>query len=222
MENISQLSLPFLHEEGSLKAYLEKAAGKAVSLVITENSSSMLSVKTNGCAVSVRLHKMFLHAGPDVLREIAGLIKNRRKNDTPHIRRFIRNNTKYIQRKPKRLKILTAGRFYDLMEIYNSVNAAYFNGKISARITWGAKSPKRAVRRRILGSFNRHDRVIRINPLLDSAKTPRYYLEYVVYHEMLHADMDAACGKRAHSSEFRKRERLFKHYDKALMWEKRM
>ena len=117
------------------------------------------------------------------------------------------------------MKSRTDGRFYKLLDIYSSLNNDYFNGMVSAAITWGVKRGKRAVRKRTLGSYCRNGKIIRINPVLDSIKVPRYYIEYIVYHEMLHADMDAEAG-RVHSKEFKRRERLFEHYKKALAWEK--
>lgn len=218
-----QMKLPLFFDEYSLRHYLEKTAGRTVSLTLTENSSSMISVKIHGRSVSLRLHRMFLSAEISVLAEIAEMIKNK-KGKTPHISRFIKNNAVGIERKPKRLKINAHGKFYNLLEIYDSLNKDYFNSRVSARITWGAKSPRRAVRRRTLGSYFKDDGMIRINPVLDSGKVPRYYIEYVVYHEMLHADMDteAASGRRSvHSKEFKRRERLFKHYEKALSLEKK-
>ncbi len=216
-----QICLPFLYDEYSLISHFERAAGKTVSLTLTENSTSMISVKTRGGSILLRLHRMFLSADTEVLNEITGLIKSR-KGKTAHIRRFIGHNIKYIERKPKRIKIRTAGRFYNLLDIYDYLNNDYFNGKVSAAITWGARSPRRAARRRTLGSYSKNGGIIRINPVLDSGNVPGYYIEYVVYHEMLHADMDAGTGKgRAHSREFKRCERLFQHYEKALAWEKR-
>jgi len=64
---------------------------------------------------------------------------------------------------------------------------------------------------------------IMINPILDNKKVPRYVLEFIVYHEMLHAaiDMELQNGRRRiHSKEFKKRERMYKYYHKAVAWEK--
>jgi hypothetical protein len=66
--------------------------------------------------------------------------------------------------------------------------------------------------------------VIKINPILDSDRVPRYFLEFVIYHEMLHADIgieDGSGRRELHSREFRKREKLFRHYEKASAWEKK-
>ncbi len=79
--------------------------------------------------------------------------------------------------------------------------------------------------KRTLGSYCLRTNTIRINPVLDRKTVPDYFIGFIVYHEMLHADMGVCRinGRRSvHSSEFRKRERMFKEYEKALAWEKHM
>ena len=95
---MSQLNLRFSNDTGALKHYFERATGKAVSLTITDNSTSMLSVRTKGNSVFVRLHWMFLNAGNDVIRAIAEFIQ-RRKDKTPLISRFIRQNKHCLKNK---------------------------------------------------------------------------------------------------------------------------
>jgi predicted metal-dependent hydrolase len=218
-----QLRLPFVLNEDSLRDYLEKITGKSISLKITDNSTSMISLKTKGGIVYARLHRIFLNAGNDVIEEIAQFIKNK-KGRTPLIRDFIKQNSNCLNKKlPKKLSIKTQGRYYDLRDIYAKVNSEYFNGKVAASITWGTKSPRYAVRKRTLGSYSSHTNTIRINPILDKKSVPRYFIEFIVYHEMLHADMDVETknGRRSvHSREFRRREKLFKHYERVVAWEK--
>ena len=218
-----QLPLPLSHDEDSLGDYLRKITGKSISLKITDNSASMLSLKTKGRIVDVRLHRMFLNAGNDVIEEIAQFIKNR-KARTPLIRDFIKKNSNCLKKKPpQKLSINTQGKYYDLREIYSKVNSEYFNGRVSASITWGTKSPRYAVRKRTLGSYSGHTNTIRINPILDKKSVPLYFVEFIVYHEMLHADIDVETknGRRSvHSREFRRREKLFKYYERVVAWEK--
>lgn len=221
--NTEQLSLSLSHDENSLRNHLEKATGKTISLKMTDNSTSMISVKMHGKNVSVRLHRIFLNAGVDVIREIAEFIKNKRCR-TPLIRDFIKQNSNSLNKKPpQKLSINTKGKYYDLSGIYESINNEYFNGKVSAAITWGAKSPRCAVRKRTLGSYSSHTNTIRINPIIDKKSVPRYFIEFIVYHEMLHADMgtETKNGRRSvHSREFRRREKLFKYNERAIAWEK--
>ena len=219
-----QTTLPFHLNEDSLKTFLEKASSKKLSIVITDNSTSMLSIKEKKGVVIIRLHRMFLYADSDVLNEIADYIKHKRKK-TPLIREFINRQAHSLKKSPqKKVTIRTEGRHHDLKEIYQSINREYFGEKVSASITWGAKSPKRAAAKRTLGSYSYHTNTIRINPQLDSKKVPRYYMEFLVYHEMLHAKIGIknVNGKRiVHSGEFKKREKEFRHYKRALEWEKK-
>ena len=151
-------------------------------------------------------------------------IKHNRKM-TPLIREFINLNIHSLKKSPPRkVTIRTEGRYYDLNEIYNSVNQEYFGGNISASITWGKRGSGRSAAKRTLGSYSYHSNIIRINPQLDSIKVPRYYMEFLVYHEMLHADIglkNENDRRIVHSGEFKKREKEFRHYKRAVEWEKK-
>ncbi len=221
---MEQLTLNFRHDEDYLKALFERSTGQPISLTITDNSTSLLSVKTKGETVFVRLHRIFLDAGANVVDEIAEFIKKKR-GKTPHIRDFIRGKRDILKKKvPRRLNAKTLGRHYDIHNLYESINKEYFEGTVSALTTWGTKSPRRAVRRRTLGSYSSHTNMIRINPVLDNERVPLYFIEFIVYHEMLHASMGVGMknGRRSvHSKEFREREKMFRDYEKAMAWEKK-
>lgn len=219
-----QTTLLFHLDENGLKTFLENASSKKLSIVITDNSTSMLSIKENKGVVIIRLHRMFLCAGSDVLNEIADYIKHNRKK-TPLIREFINRHAHSLEKSPPRkVRIRTEGRYHDLKEMYHSINREYFGGRLSASITWGSKSPKYAAANRTLGSYSYHSNIIRVNPQLDSKRVPRYYMEFLVYHEMLHADIgvkDENGRWIVHSEEFKKREKLFRHYKRAVELEKK-
>lgn len=221
---MDQPGLPFHLDKDDLRNFLERASNRKLSLVITDNSTSMLSIKEKKGAVTIRLHRIFLGAGSDVLNEIADYIKHNRKG-TPLVRQFIKRHIHSLKKSgPRKIKIITRGKYHDLKDIYDSVNREYFGGRITAPITWGTKSPKRGAANRTLGSYSYQSNLIRINPVLDSNAVPRYYMEFLVYHEMLHAEIGARKknGRRiVHSGEFRKREREFRGYERAVEWEKR-
>ncbi len=208
--------------ENHLKQYLEKCLGRPVSLVLTENSTSMLSARAHNGVLRIRLHRMFLNADSRVMSEIASYLKNRR-GAMPQFRSFIRDNREQLSLKPpKKVLIRTVGKFHDLCGLYDEINKEYFGGLINAAITWGTRSPRSAVRKRTVGSYSERSNTIRINPVLDRIAVPRYYVALIVYHEMLHAAMGTPLrGKRrsVHSREFKKREKLFKDYEKAMAWE---
>lgn len=93
-------------------------------------------------------------------------------------------------------------------------------------ITWGRSNGQRAraARRSIkLGSYTSRDRLIRVHPALDAAFVPRYFVEYIVYHEMLHHMLPPSMqnGRRdLHGTLFQAREKKFEHYQAALAWER--
>ncbi len=205
----------------NIKTHLEKLLNRSLVLTITDNSTNVISVAHKNSTIYLRLNKIFLKADVDVIAEIAEFIKHRRCK-TPSIREFVRINSDKIKKKPpRRINTRTEGRYYNLQDIYNSLNSEYFNERISARLTWWGQNKRRFVRQRRLGSYSIHTNIIRINSMLDKKKIPRYFLEYIVYHEMLHADFaaDKKNKYRIHSKEFKERERLFKYYERAIAWE---
>lgn len=193
-------------------------------LILTDNSTSMISVREKHKSISLRLHRIFLNADRNVLDEVFRFIVEK-GGKTPTIKEFIEKNKTYLKSRPHgKVTINPNGRTYNLASIFNSLNREYFNNNVSALITWGRRSPKYAVKKRILGSYQKKTNIIRINPILDRRKVPRYVVEYVVYHEMLHAVVDAVVknGRRSiHSKEFRNRESVYRNYHKAIEWEKK-
>ena len=219
-----QLSLPFSSDQDTLKNCLEKFACSPLSLTITDNATSMISVRRKADRISVRLHRMFLHAGPDICSELAQFIK-RGRGGSPLIRAHIRNNSHLLRkRKPVLAPVNTAGEHHCLNTMFESVNRDYFGGKLSAAITWGRSSPRQRARMRTLGSYHAGTNTVRINPLLDRKTVPAYFLEFIVYHELLHAwlGVEERNGRRSiHSRTFRMYEKKFRQYERAMAWEKK-
>ncbi|MBF0506413.1 MAG: hypothetical protein HQL09_06220 [Nitrospirae bacterium] len=219
----SQLAFSFEHDREVLVRILERTVGMPVLLVLTDNSSSMLSFRKSGAVACVRLHRMFLCADEGILKEIASFIKRGRGNMSG-FRAFVNEMRDTIRRKPPRsFPAMTQGKHYDLHSIFERLNHEYFEGRLNSVITWGNSSSRKVVRKRTLGSFSSQTNIIRINPVLDKKTVPSHYLEFIVYHEMLHADMgtERRNGRRAvHTRDFRKRERAFRDFDEALRYEK--
>ena len=217
-----QLGLHFGYDEITLRHHLEECLGRTISLVLTDNSTSMLSLRVRHGVINVRLHRMFVGADDQVIGEIISFLK-RRKGEMKFFRRFIRDNRGQLdKRPPKSVTVKTEGRFHDLGKLFDEINLQYFSGAITSAITWGPGSCRHAVRKRTLGSYSGQSNIIRINPMLDRKSVPRYFVAFVVYHEMLHADMGISRnGERRilHSREFRKREKLFADYERAITWE---
>jgi hypothetical protein len=73
------------------------------------------------------------------------------------------------------------------------------------------------------GVYLEEGRLIRIHPSLDRQEVPGFYVAFVVFHEMLHQAVPAreVNGRRVvHGAEFRRRERAWPDYARALAWER--
>ena len=74
-----------------------------------------------------------------------------------------------------------------------------------------------------MGSYSADSRVIRIHPALDQPGVPRYFVEWIVFHEMLHhlyRARAASDGRRCvHPPEFVEHERRFHAFHRAQAWE---
>lgn len=218
-----QLTLPFGNDEAALRAALEHSLKRPLTLTLTDTSRCLISVRIRDGALNVRLHRMFLAAGDDVIAEIVRFIKTR-KGTTPLVHAFARRHIGELKPpRPRLVKIKTAGKYHDLLEIFRTVNDLYFGGRISCAVTWGVMRSTRGVRKRTLGSFSGAGNVIRINPSLDRKAVPRFYMEFLMYHEMLHASLgiEEKNGRRAiHTPEFKRMESAFPDYARAIAWEK--
>lgn len=221
--NSGQLTLPFLRDEYSLRSSLTKMLGRDIRLTLTDNRTSMLSIKKGKERPSLRIHRIFLEADESVIQAVADFIKNR-KSARPVIQAFIRQHSSSLKsRAVRKTPLRTEGVCHCLATLYDKVNTEYFQGEISAAITWGRRLAGRRTRRMTLGSYCRDSRTIRINPLLDRKGVPRFFLEFIIYHEMLHAALGTVFtnGRQAvHFREFRQRERQFAAYEQAVRWEK--
>jgi len=127
----------------------------------------------------------------------------------------VRHRVDALRRERGRKRLLPPrGRHYDLEEIFARLNAQYFEGKLEkARLGW---SPHRS--RSVLGHYDSAHGTITVSRWFDSPAVPRYLLEYLVFHEMLHIKFPVERdGHRrvVHSRAFREAERIFPHYEKA-------
>jgi hypothetical protein len=120
------------------------------------------------------------------------------------------------------------GECHDLRVIADVINYAYFDGECPVHITWGSDGARRGGGRRrsiLFGTYSSRDHLVRVHPRLDREDIPAFFVEYIVYHEMLHKMVPPVMmpsGRRlVHSREFRRRERLFPRYREALQFERR-
>lgn len=224
-----QLALSFedapLWDAASLQAALRREAAREVELTLTENRSVLLSFRRRGGTVLVRLHRMFLHAPLCVVRAVARGLRRTSRSADGEVRRFINENLHRVRRMPRTLPpLLTAGHVYDLRLVFDRLNARFFAGGLHVPLTWGRGGGRARRGGLTFGSYDPVLALIRIHPVLDRRDVPLYFLESVVYHEMLHHHLggvpDGAGRTVYHSRTFRDAEARYPWHGQALEWEK--
>ena len=201
-------------------------SGKSLGLKLTDNRHTIISVQRGRTSYRARVHRMFAGAEPRLVRALARYVVHNDARASAQLSEFIESNQHLIHKQPpkaRRMVLRTQGQVHDLAAIFDRLNRRYFQGKHQARITWGP-SRKHALQRSIkVGSYSLEDRLIRVHPALDSETVPGYFVDWIVFHEMLHGKhaIREVGGRRCfHPPEFSREERLFPGYGRARSWEK--
>lgn len=174
----------------------------------------------------VRLSDLLEGAPDGVVRAIAHILlakMYRRPIDRGHAARYRKYvgshevvNKAHLVRQMRGRKRLHSprGRVYDLDIIFEDLNRRFFHGLLSRpRMSW---SPTKT--RRILGHYDPAHNAIVISRVFDQLSVPRYAVEYIVYHEMLHLKHPVKLrGSRrcVHSADFQAEEKLFPQLERA-------
>ena len=209
----------------ALERALTRESGRPLALILTENRSVLLSFRRRGTLVHLRLHHMFLFAPVAVVQAVARTLRRTSRSADGEVRRFMNENLHRVRKVSPRLPALvTGGSVHDLAVIYDGLNRTFFGGALEVPLTWGRGGGRARRGGLTFGSYDPVLRLIRIHPVLDRAEVPRYFLESVVYHEMLHHHLggvpDAAGRTVYHSRAFRLAEARYPKHREALLWEK--
>ncbi|MFY2560024.1 hypothetical protein ACN469_20615 [Corallococcus terminator] len=209
----------------SLAWRLSAELGMPVKLAVTDNRSTMVSFRRGGNALQLRLHHMFLDAPETIVRAVADYAGRGHRTAGVMLDEYIRGQQPRIRqvRRESDADLNPLGRCFDLLALYNNVNATFFENVIQARIGWGRMPPRRRRKSIRLGVYDHQTREIRIHPALDRPEVPAFFVEFIVYHEMLHQLFPSTgrSGRRVHHPRaFRERERTYPHYAASLRWER--
>ncbi len=210
----------------TLERRLSANLDERILLSITDNHRTIISSNRRGGLLRVRLHHMFLDADGAILRSLALYLKGDNGDASANVNDYIKQNEHQIRsRRRRRVAIRTSGDCHDLTDIFDELNQHWFSGSLDAKCTWGRRSPSSRKRHSIrLGTYCAEDRLIRIHPVLDQPWVPRFFVAFIMFHEMLHHALPALIrnGKRCfHTDEFRAYEQRFPYYEHAIRWERR-
>jgi predicted metal-dependent hydrolase len=213
-----------------LQRYLKKNVTQRVSLTLDDDRREVVKTQSEReDTIGLTLHGSFLDAPTRVLRALVRFLRR----PEPHLRRRVvrlyRQTGLHRVGGPsgasRRIVLRHRGRYFDLKEVFDDLNRRHFDGEVRAFITWGRRTRAKSRSRSIhFGSYNWDRRVIRIHPDLDRGFVPRYFLESVLFHEMLHVKLGIAEGRNgrrsSHTAEFRRREKVWPTYERAKAWER--
>jgi predicted metal-dependent hydrolase len=176
--------------------------------------------------LSVRLSDLLEGAPEGVLRAIAHILLAKmyrrpiERAQATRYRRYISGHdiTKkahLVRQVRGRKRIESAqGRTYDLEDIFEELNRRFFYGLLARpRMTWSRNHARNR-----LGHYDPAHNAIVVSRVFDHPRVPRYAVEYIVYHEMLHLKHPVklrGIRRCVHSKEFQAEEKLFSHLDQA-------
>ena len=187
------------------------------------------TIRVRAGRVFVRLSDLFQAAPPEVIRALAFLLVARLLScKAPREQERIYRSYAYspellrasdIARRQRGRKVISSanGQVYDLERIFAKLNRRYFDGAIERPVLTWSKRPARS----ILGHHDAVHETITISKILDSREVPEWFVEYILFHEMLHIKHPARIvnGRRYyHTTAFRAEEQSFPRYQHAQEW----
>jgi hypothetical protein len=106
------------------------------------------------------------------------------------------------------------GHIYDLDAIFEDLNTRFFHGLLARpQMTWSSVHARNS-----LGHYDPAHNAIVVSKIFDHPRVPKYAIEYLVYHEMLHLKHPVKLrGSRrcVHPKAFMEEEKLFPHLEQA-------
>ena len=130
-------------------------------------------------------------------------------------RRSVRRQAHLIRRVRGRKWLSSPqGNHFHLEEIFDDLNQRYFDGQLERpRLSWS-----RTAARASLGHYDSAHNAIILSRLFDRPDVPRFLVEYLLYHEMLHIKhpvVHQRSHRCFHPAQFRQEEKRFPQFREA-------
>ena len=191
------------------------------------------TIRVRDGRVLARVSDLLEGASDDVLHAIAHILiakLYRKPIDSRWNRRYrdhvtgksLRSKAELIRQVRGRKRIESAkGHMYDLEQIFDELNTRFFHGLMGRpQMTWSRDHSRSA-----LGHYDPAHNAIVVSRAFDHPRVPRYAVEYIVYHEMLHLKhpVKVRGGRRCvHPPQFQAEEKLFPELDKVKEFLKKL
>ena len=134
---------------------------------------------------------------------------------------MVRHSERIRQSRGRKRIVTAKGDNYDLDEVFEALNTRFFHGLLGRpQLTWSEHTA-----RRLLGHYDPAHNTIMVSRVFDRKNTPRYAIEYLLYHEMLHLKHPVkmrGIRRCVHSREFKAEEAQFPQLTEALAFIKRL
>ena len=216
-------------------AFLSEELGLPVQVTFGRARRRVLHADQNEHGVRVRMNAGFAAAPPDVRLACAQWLRSgrRARKASARLDEWIAELAKGFAANPsprRNVKLEPQGEVYDLEELLRELVPDELpelqDPQRRPDLTWGRRGPRRARRSLQLGSFSPELRIVRLHPVLDRVSVPRFFVRYVLFHELLHAVLER--GERSpggrvlhHGPAFRQRERSYPDYVRAVHWQEK-
>jgi hypothetical protein len=184
------------------------------------------TIRLRDSHIHVRISDLLEGAPARVLEAIAHILLAkvyRQPIEAPQavcFRRYVaskdmRAKTHLVRQMRGRKRIQSArGMVYDLERIFDYLNVRFFHGLLARPLmTWSQVHSRRS-----LAHYDPAHNTIVVSRIFDHHRVPRYALEYIVYHEMLHLKHPVKLrGSRrcVHGPEFQAEEKVFPELERA-------
>jgi hypothetical protein len=189
-------------------------------------SSLVLTIRRREEVVYVRFSDLLRRAPLAVLEGAAALLLARvyrRKAPRALVEPYLeyarsdRTRTRMNRMRHRRVRLAATnprGEHFDLERLFDGLNKSYFAGSLERpHIGWSTRNWRRQ-----FGCYDPGPNQILLNRRMDRPGVPKFAVEYVLFHEMLHVKHPtrrSGCSLVSHSREFREEEKRFAEFERA-------
>ena len=136
---------------------------------------------------------------------------------------FIERELRWSQENTRQEPIRSVGKYHDLGELFDELNNEFFHQACVSQITWGkaeklnaeyVNRPARGLRSRV----ESHS----IHPSLDQSFVPRFYVRWIIFHEIFMGSLEFArkVAPTDSSTEFVALEESYPDYAQCMAWQR--
>lgn len=218
--------MPWSEEDWA--AFLSRELSRPVRVVYTRARRRVVHSASDADGVHLRLSACFADAPESIRADFARWMRvgRRARRACERLDAWIETAAKALP-PARRARIRKAGAVHDLAPLEEILCtgelAAEFDERPRPQVTWGHRTGRKARHSLRLGSYDSEQHLVRVHPVLDQAAVPTWFVQYILFHELLHAVCPPRPDGRGHTlhhpPEYRRRERRYADWERAQRWQ---